>query len=86
MYGYKITREVEILTHGELIIKEGALYPVLHKLEAKELISAEVVKVNNRIRKYYYITEKGKKEKVSLLEDMRSYVNTMKIFLDTKLA
>lgn len=42
MYGCKLTREVENFTHGELIINEGALYPILHKLEANELISAEV--------------------------------------------
>ncbi|MFW5755011.1 MAG: PadR family transcriptional regulator, partial [Tangfeifania sp.] len=60
MYGYQITREVEKITSGELVITEGALYPTLHKLEAKGLLSVEIKKVNNRPRKYYLLTENGK--------------------------
>ena len=86
MYGYKITREVESITSGELVVTEGALYPTLHKLEAKGLLSVEMVKVNNRIRKYYYITENGKKETVNLLKQMQSYIQNMDILLNPKLA
>ena len=42
MYGYQITREVELITTGSLKITEGALYPILHKLEAKGLLSVEI--------------------------------------------
>ncbi len=86
MYGYQITREVEQLTSGELVVTEGALYPVLHKLEAKGLLSVEMKKVNNRVRKYYFITEKGKKETVDLLTEMKSYIQNMEILLNPKLA
>ncbi len=86
MYGYQITREVEQLTSGELVVTEGALYPVLHKLEAKGLLSVEMKKVNNRVRKYYFITEKGKKETVDLLSEMKSYIQNMEILLNPKLA
>jgi DNA-binding PadR family transcriptional regulator len=85
MYGYQITREVEQLTSGELVVTEGALYPVLHKLEAKGLLSVEMKKVNNRVRKYYFVTEKGKKETVDLLSEMRSYLQNMEILLNPKL-
>ena len=71
MYGYQITREVEQLTSGELMVTEGALYPVLHKLEAKGLLSVEMKKVNNRVRKYYNITEKGKR---NILQVKRYYI------------
>lgn len=86
MYGYQITREVEQLTSGELVVTEGALYPVLHKLEAKGLLGVEMKKVNNRVRKYYFITEKGKKETVDLLTEMKSYIQNMEILLNPKLA
>jgi DNA-binding PadR family transcriptional regulator len=85
MYGYQITREVEQLTSGELVVTEGALYPVLHKLEAKGLLSVEMKKVNNRVRKYYFVTEKGKKETVDLLSEMKSYLQNMEILLNPKL-
>ena len=86
MYGYKITREVERITSGELVVTEGALYPTLHKLEAKGLLSVEMVKVNNRVRKYYFITENGKKETVNLLKQMQSYIQNMEILLNPKFA
>lgn len=86
MYGYQITREVEKITSGELVVTEGALYPILHKLEAKGLLSVEMTKVNNRTRKYYFITENGKKETVSLLSEMKAYIHNMEILLNPKLA
>lgn len=86
MYGYQITREVEKITSGELVVTEGAMYPILHKLEAKGLLSVELTKVNNRIRKYYFITEKGKKETISLLSEMKLYLENMEVLLNAKLA
>lgn len=86
MYGYQITREVEKITMGELVITEGALYPVLHKLEAKGLLSVEMATVSNRPRKYYFITENGKKETVGLLEEMKTFIGNMELLLNPKLA
>lgn len=85
MYGYQITREVENITAGELVITEGALYPTLHKLEAKGLLSVEIKKVNNRPRKYYFLTEKGKKETVSMLNEMKAFIQNMDVLLNPKL-
>jgi len=82
MYGYQITREVEKITSGELVVTEGALYPTLHKLEAKGLLSVEITAVNNRPCKYYFITEKGKKETVGLLSEMKSFMQNMEILLN----
>jgi DNA-binding PadR family transcriptional regulator len=84
MYGYQITREVEKITSGQLTVTEGALYPTLHKLEAKGLLSVEMAKVNNRVRKYYFITEKGKKETVNLLSEMRTFIENMEVFINPK--
>ena len=62
MYGYQMTQKVKELTKGQLQITEGALYPALHKLEAEGLLEVEVEKVDNRLRKYYKLTEKGNVE------------------------
>lgn len=85
MYGYQITREVEKLTLGELKITEGALYPTLHKLEAKGLLSIEIKKVNNRPRKYYSLTETGKKETLNLINEMKTFLQSMDVLLSPKL-
>ena len=84
MYGYQITREVEKITAGELVITEGALYPALHKLEAKGLLSVEITTVNNRPRKYYFLTETGKKETVGLLNEMKIFIQQMDVLFNLK--
>ena len=85
MYGYEITQKVKEITHGELKITEGVLYPSLHKLEADGLLDVEVVKVDNRMRKYYKLTEKGDKEIVNKLTELENYVKTMQVLLNANL-
>lgn len=82
MYGYEITQKVKEITKGELKITEGALYPALHKLEADGLLDVEVKKVDNRLRKYYKLTEKGNKETVNKLNELQEYIKTMQILVN----
>jgi len=77
MYGYEITQKVKALTKGELKITEGALYPALHKLEAEGLLDVEVAKVDNRLRKYYKLTEAGQKETVNRLAELEDFIRSM---------
>ena len=84
MYGYEITQKVKELTDGELKITEGALYPALHKLEADGLLDVEVQRVDNRLRKYYKLTEKGTKETASKLNELERYIETMQVLLNPK--
>ena len=86
MYGYEITQRVKELTKGELKITEGALYPALHKLEAEGLLDVEVAKVDNRLRKYYKLTESDTKETVNKLEELAEYIKTMQALMNPKLA
>lgn len=77
MYGYEITQKVKLITAGELNITEGALYPALHKLEAEGLLDVEVEKVDNRLRKYYKLTESGQKETVNRLAELEEFIRNM---------
>jgi PadR family transcriptional regulator, regulatory protein PadR len=61
MYGYEITQRVAQLSHDEIKLTYGALYPVLYKLEIDGLLSTTTEIVENRARKYYALTPKGKK-------------------------
>ena len=74
MYGYQLTQRAKELTKGELEMTEGALYPILHKLEADGIIFSELQNVNGRDRKYYLLTEKGKKLQKLHEEKMKSYI------------
>lgn len=86
MYGYEITQKVKEITKGELHITEGALYPALHKLEAEGLLEVEVAKVDNRLRKYYKLTENGTKEAVNRLAELEEFIKTMQTIVNPKFA
>ena len=60
VHGYQISKDLQEQTNEILIIEEGTLYPILRKLEDDELIKAEREKTGRK-RKFYFITEKGKK-------------------------
>ena len=84
MYGYEITKMVKELSNGSLQITEGALYPALHKLEADGLVEIELEEVNNRPRKYYTLTKKGKKETVAKLQNLAEFLTRMQLLLNLK--
>lgn len=86
MYGYEITQKVKEITKGELKITEGALYPALHKLEAEGVLEVEVVQVDNRLRKYYKLTEKGSAETVNKLAELEEFIKNMQTIVNTKLS
>jgi DNA-binding PadR family transcriptional regulator len=86
MYGYEITRKVKEIIKGELNITEGALYPALHKLEADGLLDVEVEKVDNRLRKYYKLTEKGTTETVNRLAELEEFIKNMQTIVNPKLS
>lgn len=65
-YGYLIIKQIKELSGGKMNYSEGMLYPVLHNLEKEKLIkSAWILEKDARPRKYYEITEKGKKELIA---------------------
>lgn len=84
MYGYEITQKVKELTNGALDIKEGALYPSLHKMEADGQLTVTAKKIDNRIRKYYELTPHGKQETVNKLQELEDYLAMMQQFIDLK--
>jgi len=86
MYGYEITQKVKETTQGELSITEGALYPALHKLEAEGLLEVEMEKVDNRLRKYYKLTENGQRESVNRLAELEDFIRNMQTLVNPKLS
>jgi PadR family transcriptional regulator PadR len=81
MYGYEITRKVEELSEGKIQLTYGALYPVLHKLEKDGSLVTESQNVNNRTRIYYKLTPKGKSVAKEKIEELKAYMETLKVLL-----
>ena len=83
MYGYEITQKVSEITNRKVNLTFAALYPVLHKLEAGGLVNARSENVNNRIRKYYSLTAKGKRTADEKVIEFQEFIRIMdKIFKD----
>ena len=62
LHGYGIAEWIHERSHDVLQVDEGALYPALHKLELKGLLSAEWgASENNRRAKFYKLTAAGRK-------------------------
>lgn len=62
MYGYQIIRMLEERSNSVFSLKEGTLYPILHGLEEQEAVkSYEKQAETGRMRKYYHLTNHGKK-------------------------
>jgi transcriptional regulator len=60
-HGYAIGRWIRETTDDVLLIQEGALYPALHRLERKGLVSEEWrVSETGRQAKYYALTSAGR--------------------------
>lgn len=85
MYGYEITQKVKAITEGQLILKEGALYPALHKLEAEGLLETSTEIVENRVRKYYALSKNGEKEVVNKLQEAKDFIAQLQLLLNLKL-
>ena len=56
-YGYQIIKDMK--PHVE--ISESTLYPILRRLEAADMLTVRSAEHNGRLRKYYRITQLGRK-------------------------
>ncbi|MBK8054930.1 MAG: PadR family transcriptional regulator [Saprospiraceae bacterium] len=81
MYGYQITQKVKEMTKDGIQLTEGALYPTLHKLEAKGILSVETRMISNRYRKYYRLTTQGYEHAITLLNQMEEYLQQMSLLI-----
>lgn len=77
MYGYELSLLVKEETDGKIHLKDGSLYPALHKLTKDGILTYEEVNIGKRVRKYYKLTSKGEDKKVALLEEMKDFIETI---------
>jgi PadR family transcriptional regulator, regulatory protein PadR len=77
MYGYELCQRVKEISDGKVVLKDGSLYPALQKMTADGLLSYKEEYIGKRVRKYYYLTRKGQKEKAIYLEQLKDFLETM---------
>lgn len=86
MYGYQMTQIVKEITKGELNITEGALYPLLHKMEEQGIVETETEMNGNRMRKYYSLTKAGKKQTAVAMDEMKAFMQSLEFIVNPKTA
>jgi transcriptional regulator len=78
LHGYAIAGLIRDRSDGELLVQEGALYPALHRLEAKGLVEAEWgVTPSGRRARYYSLTRAGRSELRAESATWRRYVEAV---------
>lgn len=61
-YGYAIAKRLEAAASGEPLVKQGTLYPVLRTMAEAGWLTSEVEpSVSGPPRRYYTITEEGRR-------------------------
>lgn len=74
MYGYQIIEELARRSDNTFQLKAGTLYPLLHGLEKKGLLDSYEEKADSaRVRKYYRLTNKGKKHLKEKTAEWQTY-------------
>ncbi len=82
MYGYEITQKVKALTEGKIDISEGALYPILHRLEHQGVLETEKVYIGKRVRKYYSVTATGKEVITEKTNEINDFIETLTLIFN----
>jgi len=62
IHGYAIAQRINQISREVLQVQQGSLYPALHRLEKRGLLSAEWREVSGREAKFYSLTRAGRKQ------------------------
>lgn len=71
-YGYMMVKKLEDMN---FTMEENTLYPLLRRLESKSLVEGKWTVGEGKPRKYYVITDEGRKIRGRLLEIWRNQNN-----------
>ena len=63
LHGWDIAKRIAVVSKDRLSLKQGSLYPALHRLEDRRWIEAEWgISEAGRNAKFYRLTRKGRRE------------------------
>ena len=83
LHGYGIAQKILLTSKQVLDVQQGSLYPALHRLERKGLVSAEWRESENgRMAKVYSLTRTGRKHLADELKDWARYASAINWVLE----
>ena len=85
-HGYGVLVRIEQISGAALKIEQGALYPALHRLETRGMLTAKWgISENNRRARFYSLTTKGRKLLHSETESWERLAAVMKAALAARI-
>lgn len=72
-YGYEMIEELRKQSKNVFELKAGTLYPLLHGMEEKKMLTSYEKEVLGKTRKYYSITKEGRKALKLKTEEWQEY-------------
>ena len=82
MYGYQMISELEKKLDSTFTMKEGTLYPILRTLENEGAVeSYQTATEGGRKRKYYHLTDRGRKQLAAETAEWRKYEHAINAVL-----
>jgi DNA-binding PadR family transcriptional regulator len=81
MYGYEISQQLDQQRGGYFEMKEGLLYPTLHRMQEKGWLSTEWQVVDGRRRKYYALTPLGKEVLGEQAAEWKTFLEQLRALL-----
>jgi PadR family transcriptional regulator len=83
LHGWAISERLKQISSSALLLRQGSLYPALHRLERRGRIRARwAVTENGRRAKYYQLTNAGRKALQAESESWRKLASTVQQVLD----
>jgi PadR family transcriptional regulator PadR len=81
LYGLEIIRFLE--NHSQLVLAEGTIYPILSRLKAEGLLTSEWVEAEaGHPRKYYSLTDAGRRRLSQMAEAWTSFARGLSRLLE----
>ena len=82
-YGYEIASKLSARTNGALEVTDGTLYPVLYRLERDGFVDVRWDTPKRGVpRKYYRLTDAGRRELQLLVRDWTTFAGAMARLLE----
>lgn len=77
MYGYEMIETLRERSENAFELKAGTMYPLLHSMEMSKQLTSYTKEVKGKSRKYYQITEEGKKQLAQKESEWLEYSNAV---------
>lgn len=84
MYGYEISQQLKQRSGGYFEMKEGLLYPALHRMQQNGWLASQWRVVEGRKRKYYLLTPLGQKKLNEQAAEWMNFLEQLRALLGAK--